>query len=118
MKPYGWSLSVAVLSLVLAYDPTQSTGPGTQQGSDGSMSTQRGTGTDSKSGKNEDAGSATGTKRDRSRSGAESGSSHGSARPDTAVETWISRVLVRPQALLSQGNSPETLLMGGPKGFR
>jgi len=70
------------VSLVLAYDLTQSTGPATQQGSDGSMSTLHGTGIDSKSGKNEDAGSATGTKRDRSRSGAESGPSHGSARPN------------------------------------
>jgi len=84
MKSHGWSASVAVLALVLAYDPTQSTGPGTQQGSDGSTSTQRGTGIDAKSGKNEDAGSATATKRDRSQSGAESGSSHGSARPDTS----------------------------------
>jgi|KBSMisStaDraftv2_1062788.scaffolds.fasta_scaffold31235_4 hypothetical protein len=39
------------VSLVLAYDLTQSTGPATQQGSDGSMSTLHGTGIDSKSGK-------------------------------------------------------------------
>jgi hypothetical protein len=38
--------------------------------------------------------------------------------PTRAVETWINRVPVRHQVRPSQGNSLETLLMGGPNEFR
>lgn len=82
MKRYEWMAGVAALALMLAYDPKQSTGPGTQQDEQGSISAQRGTGVDSKSSKNEDSGSATGAVRERSQTGMESGASHGSARPD------------------------------------
>jgi len=77
-----WIVTIGFLGLMLAYDPTQSTGPGTQQGDKADLSTQRGASADSKSSKNEDSGSATGAVRDRSQSGIESGDSHGSARPD------------------------------------
>ncbi|HJU04019.1 MAG TPA: hypothetical protein VJ692_02630 [Nitrospiraceae bacterium] len=75
-----WMQYVGLLSLLLAYDPTQSTGSGTQQGPGASLHTSPEMQTDSKSGKNEDSGSATGAVRDRSQSGVESGSSHGSRR--------------------------------------
>ena len=48
----------------MSYDPTQSTGTGTVQGEDGSMSTKRGGNTGPTTGRNEDSGSATGEKRD------------------------------------------------------
>jgi len=79
-----WMMTIGFLGLMLAYDPTQSTGPGTQQGEKADLSTQRGASADSKSSKNEDSGSATGAIRDRSQSGIESGDSHGSARPDSS----------------------------------
>jgi hypothetical protein len=82
MKRHEWLISAAAVALMLAYDPTQSTGPGTVQDSQGSTSTQRGAGVDSKSSKNEDSGSATGAVRERSQTGSESGDSHGSARPN------------------------------------
>ncbi|HKN88467.1 MAG TPA: hypothetical protein VJV04_16490 [Nitrospiraceae bacterium] len=82
-----WMATIGFLGLMLAYDPTQSTGPGTQQGDNADMSTQRGASGDSKSAKNEDSGSATGAVRDRSQSGIESGDSHGSARPDSSGRT-------------------------------
>ncbi len=82
-----WIAATGFLGLLLAYDPTQSTGPGTQQGDHADMSTQRGASTDSKSAKNEDSGSATGAVRDRSQSGIESGDSHGSPRPDSTGRT-------------------------------
>jgi hypothetical protein len=77
-----WIAATAFLGLMLAYDPGQSTGPGTHQDNDAATSSQRGGTTDSKSSKNEDSGSATGAVRDRSHTGMESGSSHGSGRPD------------------------------------
>lgn len=77
-----WIMATAFLGLMLAYDPGQSTGPGTHQDNDAATSSQRGGAMDSKSSKNEDSGSATGAVRDRSRTGVESGGSHGSARPD------------------------------------
>lgn len=46
-----------------SYDPTQSTGTGTVQGKDGSMTTQRGGNTGPNTGRNEDSGSATGAVR-------------------------------------------------------
>lgn len=82
VKRNEWVATVAILALMLAYDASQSTGPGTQEDSQGSTSTQRGSVVDSKSSKNEDSGSATGAVRDRSQSGIESGTSHGSTRPD------------------------------------
>jgi hypothetical protein len=82
-----WMAVIGFSGLMLAYDPTQSTGPGTQQGDNAEMSTQRGASGDSKSSKNEDSGSATGAVRDRSKSGIESGDSHGSARPDSSGRT-------------------------------
>ena len=74
-RPHSVILSVAVLlvvgtfTVVLAYDPSQSTGTGVQQGA-----------IDSKSGRNEDSGSAVGAPRQSSKSGMESGQSHGSKR--------------------------------------
>ena len=47
-----------------SYEPTQSTGAGTHQGEDASMSTKRGGNTGPGTGRNEDSGSATGTVRD------------------------------------------------------
>ncbi|MGZ8382643.1 MAG: hypothetical protein ACXWWE_01380 [Nitrospira sp.] len=55
---YGWVLPS------FSYDPTQSTGTGTVQGKDGSMTTQRGGNTGPTTGRNEHSGSATGAVRD------------------------------------------------------
>src|SRR5687767_4406774 len=52
-----WIAATAFLGLMLAYDPGQSTGPGTHQDNDAATSSQRGGTTDSKSSKNEDSGS-------------------------------------------------------------
>ena len=79
-----WITAVAFAGLMLAYDPSQSTGPGTHQDNDAGTSSQPSGSMDSKSSKNEDSGSATGAVRDRSHTGMESGSSHGSARLDEA----------------------------------
>lgn len=57
-------------------------GAGTHQGAEGETSSHSQAPVDSKSGKNEDSGSATGAVRSRSATGSESGASHGSARPD------------------------------------
>ena len=77
-----WLTAVAFVGLMLAYDPSQSTGPGTHQDKNADTSAQRGGSVDSKSSKNEDSGSATGAVRERSASGMESGGSHGSTRPE------------------------------------
>ncbi len=55
---YAWSLPS------FGYDPTQSTGTGTTQGKDGSMTTQQGGSTGPTTGRNEHSGSATGAVRD------------------------------------------------------
>ena len=68
-------------TMAVAYDPSQSTGTGTQQGENAETSAMPGGATDSKSGRNEDSGSAVGTPRQSSKSGMESGQSHGSRRP-------------------------------------
>jgi hypothetical protein len=81
-KSSDWIAAVGFLALMLAYDPTQSTGPGTHQDENADSKTKPGASVDSKSSKNEDSGSASGVVRDRSGSGMESGSSHGSVRPD------------------------------------
>src|SRR5687768_12182992 len=81
-KPSEWIAGIGCLALMLAYDPTQSTGPGTHQDENADARSKSGGSVDSKSAKNEDAGSASGAVRDPSRSGMESGTSHGSARPD------------------------------------
>lgn len=47
-----------------SYEPTQSTGTGTHQGEDASMSTKRGGNTGPGTGRNEHSGSATGAERD------------------------------------------------------
>jgi hypothetical protein len=81
--------AMAVLGFVLAYatypafayDASQSTGPGTHQGTEGTTSN-RGTSTDSKSGKNEDSGSAVGARRPGSATSSEGGPASGSTRPD------------------------------------
>jgi hypothetical protein len=83
-KPSEWIAGIGFLALMLAYDPTQSTGPGTHQDENADTRSKSGGSVDSKSSKNEDAGSASGAVRDSSRSGMESGASHGSARPDEA----------------------------------
>jgi hypothetical protein len=67
-------LSVALAALVslglggatasMGYEPTQSTGTGTQQGEDASISTKRGGNTSPQTGRNEHSGSATGAVRD------------------------------------------------------
>ncbi len=75
--------ALAVLAVVLAYDPGQSTGTGTHQEAEGQMSTGDRAPVDSKSGRNEESGSATGAVRPRSESGREAGASHGSKRSDT-----------------------------------
>jgi hypothetical protein len=81
-KPSDWITAIAFLALMLAYDSTQSTGPGTHQDENADTRSTPGASVDSKSSKNEDSGSATGSVRERSRTVMESGSSHGSARPD------------------------------------
>lgn len=81
-KPSDWITGIGFLALMLAYDPTQSTGPGTHQDENADTRSKSGASVDSKSSKNEDSGSATESVRERSRTGMESGSSHGSARPD------------------------------------
>jgi hypothetical protein len=81
-KRSEWITAIGFLGLMLAYEPTQSTGPGTHQDENaGTRSTPRAS-VDSKSSKNEDSGSATGAARDHSRTGMESDKSHGSDRPD------------------------------------
>jgi hypothetical protein len=66
--------SLAVISMIavglgsasasFGYEPTQSTGTGTHQGDDASMSTKRGGNTSPNTGRNEHSGSATGEARD------------------------------------------------------
>ena len=83
MKTHALIVSIALAFLAesaAAYDPSQSTGTGTQQGANAETSTMPGGATDSKSGRNEDSGSATGSPRPSSKSGIESGQSHGSKR--------------------------------------
>ena len=83
MKTHALIVSIALAFLAegaVAYDPSQSTGTGTQQGANAETSTMPGGATDSKSGRNEDSGSATGSPRPSSKSGIESGQSHGSKR--------------------------------------
>ena len=58
------TLGYAGLSPSFSYDPTQSTGTGTVQGKDGSMTTQQGGFTGPTTGRNEHSGSATGGVRD------------------------------------------------------
>ena len=79
-KRSEWIAAIGFLGLMLAYDPTQSTGPGTHQDEHADTKSKSGASVDSKSSKNEDSGSATGALRDRAPSGMESGDSHGSAR--------------------------------------
>jgi hypothetical protein len=64
--------AIGFLALMLAYDPTQSTGPGTHQDENADTRSEPGASVDSKSSKNEDFGSASGAVRDRSRTGMES----------------------------------------------
>jgi hypothetical protein len=80
-----WIAVIGFSGLMLAYDPTQSTGPGTQQGDNAEMSTQRGTSVDPKSSKMKTPGRR--GVRDRSKSGIESGDSHGSVHPDSSGRT-------------------------------
>ena len=80
--------SVAVITLMvlgmgsattsLSYEPTQSTGTGTQQGEDASMSTKRGGNTSPNTGRNEHSGSATGVVRDPKNSEPEADKNKGS----------------------------------------
>ena len=77
-----WMAAIGFLGLLLAYEPTQSTGPGIHQDENADTRSKPGASVDSKSSKNEDSGSATGAARDRSRTGMESGNTHGSDRPD------------------------------------
>ncbi len=58
------TFAYAGLSPSFGYDPTQSTGTGTVQGKDGSMTTQQGGSTGPTTGRNEHTGSATGAVRD------------------------------------------------------
>lgn len=58
------TLGYTGLTPTYGYDPTQSTGTGTAQGNDGSMTTQRGGNSGPTTGRNEHSGSATGAVRD------------------------------------------------------
>lgn len=58
------TLGYSGLTPTYGYDPTQSTGTGTTQEKDGSMTTQRGGNTGPTTGRNEHSGSATGAVRD------------------------------------------------------
>ena len=64
-------------SSAFSYDPTQSTGTGTVQEEDASMSTKRGGNTGPTTGRNEHSGSGTGAVRDASRSEPEQDRSKG-----------------------------------------
>ncbi|MGE0274364.1 MAG: hypothetical protein AB7G68_07440 [Nitrospiraceae bacterium] len=65
---------------VSGYDPAQSTGTGTVQGEDASMSTTRGGNTGPTTGRNEHSGSGTGAVRDTSRAEPEQDRSKGSSQ--------------------------------------
>lgn len=91
MTPYrssGPRLSLAVVSMValglgtatasFSYEPTQSTGTGTHQGEDTSMTTKRGGNTSPNTGRNEHSGSATGAVRDPKNSEPEADKNKGS----------------------------------------
>lgn len=86
-RPSQWIAAIGFIALMLAYDPKQSTGPGTHQDEHADTRTTPGASVDSKSSKNEDSGSPTGAVRDPSGTGMESGRSHGSTRPDEAGRT-------------------------------
>jgi hypothetical protein len=58
------ALGLGAATASLSYEPTQSTGTGTHQGEDASMSTKRGGNTGPGTGRNEHSGSATGASRD------------------------------------------------------
>jgi hypothetical protein len=73
---FGLAYSMPAFS----YDPTQSTGTGTVQGEDASMSTKRGGNTGPTTGRNEHSGSGTGAVRDTSRSEPEQDRSNGSSQ--------------------------------------
>jgi hypothetical protein len=78
----AWIIALGALGLgytssSFSYDPTQSTGTGTVQGEDASMSTKRGGNTGPTTGRNEHSGSGTGAVRDTSRSEPEQDRSKG-----------------------------------------
>ena len=97
--------ALAVLALILAYEPSQSTGTGTHQGASGETSTGDRAAVDSKSGKNEDSGSATGAPRESSQSGMETGESHGSKRGSTAEADRSGKTLRESGAGTTSGAS-------------
>ena len=67
----------------MAYEPTQSGGPGTHQGEDTSMSTKRGGNTGPNTGRNEDSGSATGAVRDPKNPEHDTDTKQGTIRPSS-----------------------------------
>ena len=71
-------LGLADATVSLSYEPTQSTGTGTHQGEDSSMSTKRGGNTSANTGRNEHSGSATGAVRDPKNSEPEADKNKGS----------------------------------------
>lgn len=89
----GQRFSLAVLGIValglacpvlsLAYEPNQSTGTGTHQGEDASISTKRGGNTGPNTGRNEDSGSATGVVRDPKNPEPETDTKQGTIRPSS-----------------------------------
>ncbi len=58
------TMALATIAPASAYDPKQSTGPGTVQGKDGSITTPRGGNTGEHTGRNDQSGSGTGAVRD------------------------------------------------------
>lgn len=58
------TLALATIAPASAYDPKQSTGTGTVQGKDGSITTPRGGNTGEHTGRNDQSGSGTGAVRD------------------------------------------------------
>ena len=74
------ALGLGTVAPVSGYEPTQSTGTGTVQGEDGSMSTKRGGNTGPTTGRNEHSGSGTGAARNPSHSEPDQDKSQGSAQ--------------------------------------
>lgn len=77
------ALGLASPAVSLAYEPTQSTGTGTHQGEDASISTKRGGNTGPNTGRNEDSGSATGVVRDPKNPEPETDTKQGTIRPSS-----------------------------------
>jgi hypothetical protein len=80
MSALVMALGLGTVAPASGYDPTQSTGTGTVQEEDGSMSTKRGGNTGQTTGRNEHSGSGTGATRNPAHSEPDQDRSQGSAQ--------------------------------------